>query len=284
MGRIIEFYGPQGAGKTTLAEVMVDYLNDSNINIINYNKRRDLAFKKWLLVEDERWIPGKYSTMHKLIKKIVISSPKIVVDKIIKSNFFSAKFIYRETLLDEFIIENADIYKTSIDKINRVSKEDKGEILLSALETKFSEYQNAIKNFDNETLVFCEGGLHIILKSIYSNIQRKNLPADYRNDLKELVTTMSSIIDSAIFINTDPKTCFERQKNRGRLAGEKTLSKQDILKDLEKIQKNSLLVHETLKEKGVNSFEIKNNRSFKESEEKIKEISDEIIPFLKSNN
>ena len=48
MGKIIEFYGPPGSGKSTLVSICNSYLEKKGIEECNFYETKYLGFKKWI--------------------------------------------------------------------------------------------------------------------------------------------------------------------------------------------------------------------------------------------
>jgi len=280
MGKIIEFYGPPGSGKTTLAQISIEYLKSNGINAVDFPQGQYLGFKRWL-VEPKTWTSATHFKKMKILKSLLKYMPDFLGKKLLDSNWFSGKYIYKQDLEYDFMIENLDLYNIIIDKLDEIYEYEEGKKRWYRFKNDFFKYQTAKDYLDKEILVLHEAFCKHI-SSAHSLLRVEKLPSNYRKGIKELTKLVSDKIDYAFFISARPDLCLKRQIKRGHLIGEK-IGKKRRKKDFEIRYKNSLLIHQTLKEEGINVYRIKNNKSLNEGKEKlIKILDNEIIPRLKN--
>jgi len=278
MGKIIEFYGPPGSGKSTLAQISIEYLKSNGINAVDFTQSQYLGFKRWL-VEPKPWTSKPHFKKMKILESLLKYIPSSLGKKLIDSKWFSGKYIYKQDLEYDFMIENLDLYNIIINKLDEIYDYEEGKKRWYRFKNDFFKYQIEKDYLDKEILVLHEAFCKHI-SSAHSLLRAEKLPSSYRKGIKELAKLVSDKIDYAFFISAKPDLCLKRQIERGHLIGEE-IGKKRRKKDFEIRYKNSLLIHETLKEEGVMVYRIQNNKSLKDGKEKLINILDELIPELR---
>ena len=278
MGKIIEFHGCSGSGKSTLANLSINYLNKKGFKALGREKSEALGFTKWLSEENR----AKHPMELKVLKTISKLIPRSLWIKIVnKSTFFGDKYLYKRKLTTDFLtddIETANILYKKAKELND-DRARKRKILEGLLES-LVRYKNAKRHFKNEVIVLDEAFLKL-LSPLYTNLWTENLPKNYKKDIKELATQVSPIVDFTFFVNTKPKLCIKRQKERGIIVS-KEYRKKGTWKGIERSFSHHKLIHQTLKENGLKSFEIDNKGSFEKAKEQLYQYLDEIIVELEN--
>ncbi len=279
MGKIIEFYGPPGSGKTTLANISIKYLKSNGINAVNFSQAQYIGFKRWL-VEPKQWTSESYFKKMEILESLLKHVPNSLGKMLLESDWFSGKYIYKQDLEYDFMIENLGLYNIIINKLHEIYEYNEGKKRWFRFKNDFFKYQVAKDHLDKEILVLHEAFCKHI-SSAHSLLRAEKLPVNYERGIKEFTKLISDKIDYAFFISARPDLCLERQRKRGHLVGEK-INKKRRNKDFEVRYKNSLLIHETLKEEGVSVYRIKNNKSLNVGKEKLISILDEVISEIRN--
>jgi len=275
MVKIIEFFGPPGAGKTTLADHCVSYLKEENISVLNSKESQYHGYKTWLSKTKGR--PVQSGTLELITRSL----PRDWGERTFDLTLFPGKHKYRNDLINQFVLQNPDLMNDLIDKINGLYENDEGKRILGWFQDAFFKYQNAIEYFDSEVVILDEAFCQQVLAA-YSPLRSDRLRDDHEDDIIDLVTHISSNIDYAFFISAEPKTCLKRQEERRDIV-------QGFLKDvdehrmkeyLEDRLKNSQIIHDALLENGVVSSKIDADKSLEESKDDLREKLDEMMPEL----
>lgn len=275
MVKIIEFFGPPGAGKTTLADHCVSYLKEENISVLNSKESQYHGYKTWLSKTKGR--PVQSGTLELITRSL----PRDWGEKTFDLTLFPGKHKYRNDLINQFVLQNPDLMNDLIDKINGLYENNEGKRILSWFQDAFFKYQNAIEYFDSEVVILDEAFCQQVLAA-YSPLRSDRLGDDHEDDIIDLVTHISSNIDYAFFISAEPKTCLKRQEERRDIV-------QGFLKDVDEHRmkeylderlKYSQIIHETLLDNDVCSFKIDADKSLEESKDDLREKLDEMMPEL----
>lgn len=277
MGKIIEFFGPPGSGKTTLAKSAYAHLKNEGIEISDFERARYFAFKKWLSIP-KNWVSKTDEKNMKRLQSVLDVLPDFLGRKLFDCSFFSGMFIFRNDLAYEFIIENPDLINEVIKNIDRRHGPKEAKKRLYRFYNDFFKYQLA-KDYIKNPIIFHEAFCKHI-SSAHSLFRTGEIPEGFQADVQRFTELISDKIDYAFYVRADFDTCLERQSKRGYIVGEKL--------DLEKKRKDfmirletSEIIHRTLKKNGVKSFRIENDEDFKKADETIKKRLDEVIPELR---
>jgi len=281
MGKVIEFYGPPGSGKTKLAKIAIKYLKKKEIRAINPRQEKLAILKEYISKNDRIIYPSEGRFLEFLFKILPETIKQRMIDK---SLIFCDRYQYKNHFLNRFIIENALLLKNvvkSLDYLSNYYKDDKrAEKVLNMFKKDWLNYQLKEEGFKNSVIVLDECFLMRIstAHSLHGFKNRKS-PPNYKKNIVRLTKNFSPRIDYAFYITADPEICNSRQKNRGRIIGEKS-DEEKRLKGLEKRIEHFELIHKTLDEKGVFTFKINTEGSLEESIQELKRCFDEIISDL----
>jgi len=276
MSKIIEFFGPPGSGKTTIANHTLSYLRKRNISAIGLEESRYKGFKKW--ISDSR----SSSTRNRVLKKIIEALPKSLGNKLIASDLFVGRYIYEQDLINRFIRKDPGLFILLNEKIENIYCSSEAAVILRCFERDLASYQNSIDYIEEKFTVLEEGFCQSMLHPTFSLMKTSKLPPGYKKDIKELTKGISSHIDYAFFVSADPEVCDQRQKTRGKYIHDfqgKT-GKSRRIKSLETNLKDADLIHSILNKNGVPCFKIDNNDSLSRVEDDMSDILEKFIPEL----
>jgi len=273
MSTIIEFYGSPGVGKTTLADKSVDYLKKLGINAKDSKECLYIGLKNRLRNAE------KTTAQAKLGNILMRTLPHKIGQKIVN---FVEPSPFKSELVILFELQNPSLVNKLIEDVNEMYELKEGRMALNKMHDVYFRYQNIIENLndaDAEIVVmddgFCKMGV-----DLYSLFYENKLVSDNREKLKRYIEYTSEKIDYAFFIDAEPRICDKRQRNRdyyGLNWKLETKNEQARLQAWKITQKNSKLIHNTLKKKGVESFKIRNNGSLKKSTNILKNYLQDII-------
>jgi len=260
MAKIIEFYGPPGVGKSTLAKLIRKDINKKDITILNFRDVKFLGYKKWFLEKNNN-SSLKWNVIKFLFRMLPENRPLKIINSlphILRPNF-------ERDIINQFIIENSTLFNVLMDKINKIYySPEKAKKILSWFQKDFFSYQIKKNFLDDEIVVldsdqssFCQ---HIL--ATYSLLRVEKTSENYRKDIRELTNSISNLIDYSVYVIAEPQICLKRQKKRKWLvSGFEKLNEKKILEDLKKRIEHSNLIHHTLNGGGNKSIKIKNDKN-----------------------
>jgi len=281
MGKIIEFYGPPGAGKTTLANYAKEYLKENEIPVFGRKEAEFFGYKEWLKRKDETKYPTEKRIMDILLEVLPLTFQK----RLIKSDIFFDRSGYYQDMINGFIKDNFEFYSSLMQKLYKaysfksnfgVNKKNKLHKDIGYHIGIFSEdlfrYQNAYKNLNKKITLLDEGLLKRISR-LHLDIEDK-----YNKEVLNLVKTLSSKLDYTFLIYNEPEKCIERKSfNFKRNKEEYIIYFHDYMECFD-------IVHRTLLENGVKSFKINNNGSLDEAKVQLYPCLGEIIEDLEDTD
>lgn len=286
MGKIIEFIGSPGSGKSELSNIAVNYLSKSGFKVLDRLTSQFFGFKKWLSSVKR----VKYQTQKDILEFFLNIMPQKIGRRVVDSTLFIDIYDYKKYLINNFTIKNPiliDFTKNRLEEVFNSNKRNYRKTrFLAGFKENYAQYQNAEELMENEIVVLDEAALNKLLM-IHSPINVDEIPPDYQKYINQFIDYLSPIIDYNFFVYTDPKLCIERQKSRRsvmrgwkKIMGIDDINDKNILKELERRVKDYQIIHETLLENGVKSFKIDNNGSLEDAKEQLYPCLDEIIEDL----
>jgi len=286
MGKIIEFFGPPGAGKSTLAKYTTRYLTNENIKALNHRigkkKGRYIGYKRWSLQNnsDEYSFLPKYSKQNKILNFLIKIIPEKLGDEILLPN----EFKYREELINRFILNNLDLYNILNENIDKLYQSlNKKEIMHTKIKNDFYKYQNC-KDFFQDEIIVLDEALCQRLSTIYHPHFAEKSDLEWKEDMMKITSLIAKKIDCAFYVKASPKICNKRQMNRGSTIDgfHKKNKEKDRLFGLEMRVKHFNIIYKTLSRNNVRTFKVNSEGLLEPTINQLEGHLDKIISNLKN--
>ncbi len=272
MGKMIEFYGPPGAGKTTLAEECIGYLKEKKAPVLDLKEVQYQGYKRWLSEDEGR--PVQAGTLDFITQAV----PRDWGERTFDLTLFPGKHKYKKDMINHFSLQNPGLINDLIKKINTLYGHEEGKKVMGWFQDAFFRYQIVEEYVDEEIVVLDEGFCQQVLAA-YSLIRTGTSRPDPEDDIIELIGHLPSRIDHAFFVSAEPETCLKRQEEREEVI-DGFLEKKDEgirKKDLEDRLKNSQIIHDALLKNGVVSSKIDADKSLEGSKDDLRHEMDEMM-------